>query len=508
VNKQKSQYVLDISGLNKTFGDFVANDDVRFNLKPGEIHCLLGENGAGKSTFAKCLYGAYRPDSGSIKINDIDVQFNSPKDAIHHGVGMVHQHFVLVPTLTVVENIVVGTEKKGISPGIREARSRIDELCRRFEVDLDPNALVSSLSVGEQQWVEILKTLFSGVDLLILDEPTAALTPQESEQLFSIIKRMTDDGTSVIFITHKLNEVMAVSDRVTIFRKGKVVGTVETATTDKMELAVLMVGRGVHFEVDKSHYQPGEPVLEIKDLRVSVASGRNVLKDVNLEVLSNEILGIAGVGGNGQMELFDTIVGVKPAISGSIILAEEDIISSSPMRIAEKGVATIPSDRLIQGLLLDFSVAENLILGSQRNSKFKKNSLLSDRLIRENAANLIKEYDVATIGPGQIAEHLSGGNLQKLILARELSREVKFVIANCPTRGLDVGAIEYVHQRLVSLRDQGKGVMLISEDLDEIFNLADRIAVIFQGEIMGTFRNGKVTREQVGLLMAGVREGI
>jgi simple sugar transport system ATP-binding protein len=319
---------------------------------------------------------------------------------------------------------------------------------------------------------------------------------------------MTEDGTSVIFITHKLNEVIAVSDRVTIFRKGKVVGTLNTADTDKMELAVLMVGRGVHFEVDKKTAQPGATVLQIKDLVVTNKSGRPILKDLSLEVLSNEILGIAGVGGNGQMELFDTIVGVKPSRSGSIILGAENITRFAPMRIAERGVASIPADRLVQGLLLEFSVAENLVLGSQRNKKYRKNTLMNERLIRNNAEELIKEYDVATTGPKQIAGRLSGGNLQKLILARELSREVKFVIANCPTRGLDVGAIEYVHQRLVGIRDQGKGVLLISDDLDEIFNLADRIAVIFQGEIMRVFKHGEITREQVGLLMAGVREGI
>ena len=505
-NNQPPSYVMEISNLTKTFGDFVANDGVRFNLKRSEIHCLLGENGAGKSTFAKCLYGAYRPDSGSIIINGKEVQFNSPRDAIHHGVGMVHQHFVLVPTLSVVENIVVGVEKTGISPGIREATVKINELCQKFNVQLDPKAIVSTLSVGEQQWVEILKTLFSGVDLLILDEPTASLTPQESEQLFSIIKKMTEDGTSVIFITHKLNEVMAVSNRVTIFRKSKVVGTIDTSATTKMELAVLMVGRGVHFEVEKNPYDPGDPVLQITDLVVTVDSRRPVIKGLSLDVKRKEILGIAGVGGNGQMELFDAIVGVRKAEQGSIRLAGDEITRSSPTRIADKGLASIPADRLIQGLLLEFTVSENLILGSHRDKKFQRFSLLSEQFINGNAEELIKDYEIATTGPNQIADRLSGGNLQKLILARELSQNIICLIANCPTRGLDVGAIEYVHHRLVELRDQGKGVLLISEDLDEIFNLSDRIAVLFRGELMGVYNSMDVTREKVGLLMAGVRD--
>lgn len=498
--------ILEVRGLYKIFGDFVANHDIGFDLKQGEIHCLLGENGAGKSTFAKCLYGAYRPDSGTIEVNCNEVHFHSPRDAIHHGIGMVHQHFVLVPTLSVVENIVVGVEKPGISTGLKEAAVKIEELCAKFGVELDPYAIVSTLSVGEQQWVEILKTLFSGVEILILDEPTAALTPQESEQLFSIIKQMTADGTSVIFITHKLNEVMAVSDRTTIFRKSKMIGTVNTAETNKKELAALMVGRGVHFEVEKDTLEAGETILKIDDLRILNDKKREALKGINLEVRKNEILGIAGVGGNGQVELFDALVGVNSAASGQIQLAGENITNLKPQKIADKGLASIPSDRLVQGLLLEFTVAENLMLGSQWKAPFNNNLILSDKQIETNAVNKIAEYDIATSGPEQMAGQLSGGNLQKIILARELSRDIQCVIANCPTRGLDVGAIEYVHKRLVELRDEGIGVLLISEDLDEIFNVADRIAVIFHGEIMGEFQTSEVSREQIGLLMAGVKE--
>ncbi len=498
--------VLEVKNLEKTFGDFVANDHISFELRKGEIHCLLGENGAGKSTFAKCLYGAYSADSGSIKIGNKEVRFSSPRDAIHFGIGMVHQHFVLVPTMTVVENIIVGVEKTGISIGIKEATKKVIGLCEKFGVDLDPGAVVSTLSVGKQQWVEILKTLFSGVEILILDEPTASLTPQESEQLFKVIKLMTEEGTSVIFITHKLNEVMAVSDRTTIFRKGRVVGTVATSTITKMELASMMVGRSVHLEVERAASSPGEAILEICDLRKEDEHKCSLLNGINLIIRTKEILGIAGVGGNGQVELFDILVGVKRATKGSIRLAGEEITNLSPEKIAQKGLASIPADRMNQGLLLEFSVEENLLLGSQRIPPFESNWILQKDLIRSNALALIKEYEIDTTGPTQVASRLSGGNLQKVILARELSRKIKCLVANCPTRGLDVGAIEYVHKRLVELRDDGIGVLLISEDLDEIFNVADRIAVIFRGEIMGTFPVGGVSREEVGLLMAGANE--
>lgn len=503
---QDSSIVLEVRNLSKAFGSFIANNHINFNLRRGEIHSLLGENGAGKSTFAKCLYGAYQQDAGKVEVNCKEVSFTSPKDSIHHGIGMVHQHFVLVPTMTVVENIVVGVEKSGISPGIKKATEKVRQLCEEFKVDIDPYALVADLAVGQQQWVEIMKTMFSGVEILILDEPTAALTPQESEQLFSIINQMTKDGTSVIFITHKLNEVLDVSDRTTIFRKGKVVGTVETSKTNKMELATMMVGRGVHFEVEKEDTEPGKPILEVRDLHVLNRNKRDVINSMNLCVREREILGIAGVGGNGQNELFDVIVGLQPAFAGDIYLDGENITNYKPTRIMEQGLASIPADRMTQGLLLEFSVAENLMLGSHWKSPYVSGFIFEDQKIYDQAENLIEEYAIATSGPKQITSRLSGGNLQKLILARELSRDIRCVVAHCPTRGLDVGAIEYVHSRLVELRDEGIGIMLISEDLDEIFNVADRIAVIYRGQIMGEFLTGNTTREQIGLLMAGVKE--
>lgn len=500
--------ILEVTQLSKSFGTFIANDHIDFTLRSGEIHCLLGENGAGKSTFAKCLYGAYQQDAGRVSVNCCDVSFNSPKDAIHHGIGMVHQHFVLVPTMTVVENIIVGVEKAGISPGFREATERVVELCGEFKVDIDPHALVSDLAVGQQQWVEILKTLFSGVEILILDEPTAALTPQESDQLFSIVKQMTKKGTSVIFITHKLHEVLDLSDRATIFRKGKVVGTVKTSETNKMELATLMVGRGVTFKVEKDELDPGTPILEIRDLHMAGRGGRDVLNGIDLVVRENEILGIAGVGGNGQNEIFDAIVGTRKSRQGEIFLDNRPITNLDPTAIMERGIASIPADRMNQGLLLDFSVAENLMLGSHRKAPYFNGLYLQDRNIITRAEEMIREYSVSTSGPKQISSRLSGGNLQKLILARELSRNVRCVIADCPTRGLDVGAIEYIYQRLVELRDEGIGVLLISEDLDEIFNVADRIAVLHKGQIMGDIPTRDANREQIGLLMAGVREEV
>ena len=498
--------ILEVRNLTKSFGDFVANKNIKFDLKRGEIHCLLGENGAGKSTFAKCLYGAYREDSGVIKVNGKKVVFNSPRDAISLGIGMVHQHFVLVPTMSVLENIIVGVKKPGISIGKQDARIRVSELCEKFKIDLDLNSRVEDLSIGQQQWVEILKTVYCGVEILILDEPTATLTPQESDQLFNIIKLMTKDGTSVIFITHKLNEVIKVSDRTTIFRKGKVVGTVRTEDTDKMELAVLMVGRGVHFEVDKKELDPQETILEIRDLCVLSQSERKDLNGINLSVRKNEILGIAGVGGNGQNALFDAIVGIRQVETGEIVLCGKEIQNQPPIKVLHDGLASIPSDRMTQGLLLNFTVAENLIVGQHWDKPFFSGLFFDQQKINSNAVELIEEYDIATTGPYQMTSRLSGGNLQKIILARELSRKIKCVITYCPTRGLDVGAIEYVHERLVSLRDQGVGVLLISEDLDEIFNVADRIAVIFQGEIMADFPTNQINREQVGLLMAGVVE--
>jgi simple sugar transport system ATP-binding protein len=491
---------------SKHFPQVVANDDISFNIRHGEVHCLLGENGAGKTTLAECLYGFYKPTSGTIYLDGKALSLNSPKDAIDAGIGMVHQHFVLAEPMTVVENIIVGTEIKGISLNLDRAAEKIKNLCQKYGVDLDPFAVVSELSVGQQQWVEILKALYSGVKLLILDEPTAVLTPQETENLFLIIRKMTQEGFSILLITHKLHEVMRVSDRVTVLRKGKWVATVNTNEVTKEELTRMMVGRYVAFKVEKENLKPGKPVLEIKDVYFEKKDCLESLCGFSLTVREHEIMGLAGVAGNGQKELFDVIVGVETVKDGQILLAGEDITNNTPLETSMKGLASIPQDRIHQGLLMNFTVEENLILGLQRTPAFNHYGFLNQPSIANFAQDSIQNYDIATPSPSQIAKVLSGGNLQKIILARELSQKPKCVIASSPTRGLDVGAMKFVHNRLVELRQEGVGVLLISEDLDEIFNVSDRIAVIFRGSVMGIFDINEVDMEKIGLLMAGVQE--
>ena len=505
-NLEKLHPVIRFEHHSKHFPQVVANDDISFEIRHSEVHCLLGENGAGKTTLAECLYGFYKPTAGKIFFEGEELSLNSPRDAIDAGIGMVHQHFVLAEPMTVVENIIVGTEIKGISLNLQHAAEKIKDICKKYGVDLDPFAVVSELSVGQQQWVEILKALYSGVKLLILDEPTAVLTPQETEKLFQIIRQMTREGFSILMITHKLHEVMRVSDRVTVLRKGKWVATVNTNQVTKEELTRMMVGRYVAFKIEKEAIKPGKPVLEIKDVYFKKNDHLDALCGVSLTLNEYEILGLAGVAGNGQKELFDVIVGVDSVNEGQILLSGEDITNNTPIETSIKGIASIPQDRIHQGLLMEFTVAENLILGLQRRPAFKKNGFLDKHSIEEFAEESIQNYEIATPSPFQIARVLSGGNLQKIILARELSQKPKCVIASSPTRGLDVGAMKFVHNRLVELRGQGVGVLLISEDLDEIFNVSDRIAVIFRGKIMGVFDIDKINTEKVGLLMAGVQE--
>jgi simple sugar transport system ATP-binding protein len=500
--------VLRVERLTKAFPQTLAVDDVSFDLRRGEVHCLLGENGAGKSTFAECLYGAYRPDSGHIFVAGRPVHFGSPRDAIRHGLGMVHQHFVLVPSLTVTENVIAGVAAPGLFLDLEAAGRQTREQCQNYDVDLEPSAVVAQLSVGQQQWVEILKALYVGARILILDEPTAVLTPQETDRLFAVLKRMTAEGLSIILITHKLDEVMAVSDRVTVFRQGKHIATLPTAQTSKAELARLMVGRDVIFRVDKEQVATGEPVLEVENLRALKDNQREALRGVTFRVHQGEIFGLAGVAGNGQKELFDILVGVGQPSAGSVRLDGRLVAGHSPQDAARLGLASIPQDRITQGLLMDHSVSENLILGLQRDRPFRAWAFMNMRQVMQFARQAITEYAIAAASPRLRIRVLSGGNLQKVILARELSRRVKCVLASSPTRGLDVGATEFVHRRLVALRQGGAGVLLISEDLDEVLNLADRVAVMFQGQIMGVFGAGEVKREQIGLLMAGVREAV
>jgi simple sugar transport system ATP-binding protein len=496
--------LLSIRNHTKRFGALTANSDISFDIRYGETHCLLGENGAGKSTLAECLYGTYKPDGGEILYKGKRISFNSPRDAIKAGIGMVHQHFVLVPPMTVLENVIAGTDIPGITLKMKQGYEKLDLLCKKFDINLDLNAKVSQLSVGEQQWVEILKALYVGVELLILDEPTAVLTPKETEKLFSILSAMRNNGISIILITHKLREVMAISDNVTVLRKGKHIATVETSSMNMEELATLMVGREVIFRLEKSNVPNGEVVLEVDGLTAKNNGGHDSLHNISFKVHKHEILGIAGVAGNGQQELFDCIVGAGNQTSGKICLEGKDISHLHPKQIIDLGIASIPPDRIKEGLLMDFKIEENLILGRQTDKKFCHGSILDKKNINNFAIESIRNYDIAVLSPTQKTRLLSGGNLQKIILARELSQNPKFVIASSPTRGLDIGATEYIHKRLLELRDEGVGILLVSEDLDEIFNLSDKIAVIYRGNIIGTVPAERSYFSSIGLMMAGI----
>ena len=501
-----SNTLLQVEKLTKRFPTVLANDAVSFDVSRGEVHCLLGENGAGKSTLAECLYGTYQPTEGEIRFRGKVVKLKTPRDAIRCGIGMVHQHFVLAQPMTVLDNIVLGTDETGILLKTAAAEEKIRKLCAAYEIDMDLQSKIQDISVSKQQWVEILKALYVGVDLLILDEPTAVLTPQEIESLFATLRKMTEDGLSVILITHKFSEVLSVSDRITVLRKGKLIGTVNTKDIEAPELARMMVGRDVAFRVDKPDVQPGKAVLQLEHVSLKGSASRQKLDDVNLEIKCCEVLGVAGVGGNGQRSLFDVIVGVTRPDTGCIKLEGRDVTDLSVQNRMDQGIAGIPEDRIKQALPMDFPIKESMVLGRQSKPPFCKNGFMSRKAINEFAEKAIADYEIAVTSGDIRTATLSGGNLQKVILARELSMNPHFVIASQPTRGLDVGAIEYVHNRLLELRSEQVGIMLISEDLDEIFNLSDRIAVIYKGRIMGVYNVDEISREKVGLLMAGIEE--
>jgi ABC-type uncharacterized transport system ATPase subunit len=503
---QADDLILQTRALTKRFGSVLANDQISLDVRKGEIHCLLGENGAGKTTLAECLYGFYQPDAGEIRFKGEPVEIDSPSDAIRLGIGMVHQHFVLVRPLTVLENIVVGTESAAPILDMGPAQHRLERLCSEYGLSMDLDAKIWQLSVGQQQWVEILKALFVGIDLLILDEPTAVLTPQEANNLFAILNRMKSEGLSIIFITHKLREVMQVSDQVTVLRKGRKVATVPTGQVTRSELAEMMVGREVIFRVTKEVARSGPAILEIEDLVAQDDREQTALRGISLTVRKGEIVGVAGVSGNGQRELFEAIIGVREGLRGRIALAGEDITHLSPRQIAVRGVAHIPEDRLSEGLVPDFSVAENLMLGLHQDHFFRGGLYLDQREVHGFAQECIDDFGIVTPSQKQRTRNLSGGNLQRVILARELARDPKCLVANQPTRGLDVGAIEYVHRRLIERRDDGVAVLLFSEDLDEILDLSDRVLVIFKGQIVGELDPKTASREQIGLLMAGITE--
>lgn len=497
-------YALEVRNITKRFPGVLANDRVNLKLKKGEIHALLGENGAGKSTLMNIIYGLYSPDEGEIYINGQLSKIANPHDAIHKGIGMVHQHFMLVPVFTVVENIILGSEvTRGPSLDLRTARQQIRELSQRYGLEVDPDALVEDLPVGIQQRVEILKALYRDAKILVLDEPTAVLTPQEAEDLFKIMRQLTARGVSIIFISHKLKEVLAISNEVTVMRRGRVVGTTTPAETDENGLAAMMVGREVLLTVDKKPAQPKEVVFSVSGLRVKDERGVEAVKNISFEVRAGEILGIAGVQGNGQTELAEALTGLRAFESGQITLSGEVIPPINPRYLIEAGMAHIPEDRQKHGLVLPYAVADNEVLCTYYIPPYAKGIQRNDKAILANAKELIKRFDIRTPGPNVPAGNLSGGNQQKVIVAREFTRPVKFLIANQPTRGLDVGSIEYIHKQIIEMRDRGIGVIVISAELDEIMSLADRIAVMFHGEIVGILDPETVTREELGLYMAG-----
>jgi simple sugar transport system ATP-binding protein len=499
--------LLRVENLTKRFARVVANDRITFAVAAGEIHCLFGENGAGKSTLSACIYGYHQPDSGRILYRGKEVQLSSPSDAIRIGIGMVHQHFVLVEAFTVLENIIVGTQESGLRLRDQEARKKIRDICNSYEIDLNLDAYIWELAVGQQQWVEILKALYLGAELLILDEPTAVLTPQESDRLFRIIRQMCAQHLSVILISHKLNEILQ-SDRVTVLRKGQVVGTMTTADTTPEALTTMMVGREVDLSIDKPERPPGRPVLEVKGIGAIGEWGERVLEDVSFSVAEHEILGLAGVAGNGQKQLFEVLMGLRPASEGEILLKEERMTNLTPRMALDRGVGYIPDDRFREGLVSDFSVAENLILGWQYSADYRRGPFLDGERNKRLAEQQIDRFQIATPSPDVATNTLSGGNAQRIILAREFLHANCLILANQPTRGLDVGVIEYVYENLLRKRDEGFAIVLASEELEDLFNLSNRIAVFFKGRIMAILDPKTASIEQVGLLMAGHEGGV
>ena len=494
---------LEIRGLTKRFGSFVANDDISLTIEPGEIHCLLGENGAGKSTLMNMLYGLLEPTAGEILLDGEPITFASPGDAIAAGIGMVHQHFMLVPPFTVAENVMLGREQtRGLGVLDRDkAADHVRELSERYRLAVDPNIRVEDLPVGVQQRVEIIKALTNEAEVLILDEPTAVLTPQEIDELMDIMRSLKEQGTSIVFITHKLREVKAIGDRITVIRRGKVVGTAppETSETD---LAEMMVGRAVKLKVDKAEPRVGKTVMEAKNISVIDTRGHMVVKDVSFEARAGEILGIAGVQGNGQTELIKSLLGVIKPDAGEILVEGRDISKHGPRESLATGIGYIPEDRSHDGYVGPFSVRENLVLDLYRNDAFSRGLALRLDAIERNADARIEEFDIRTEDMNSPVSSLSGGNQQKVVVARELSRPLKVLVASQPTRGVDVGSIEFIHKRIIEERDSGTAIVIVSTELDEIFALADRIAVMYDGRIVGIV-GPDIAREDIGLMMAG-----
>lgn len=496
--------VLEARGVVKRFGPLIANAGVDLTLRRGEILCLLGENGAGKSTLCNVLYGLYHPDDGELRVHGRPVRFGSSADAIASGIGMVHQHFQLISVLTVAENVVLGKEQRhGPFLDRVHARRQVTELAQGYGLAVDPDARIADLSVGAQQRVELLKALYRDAEILLLDEPTAVLTPQEVTEFFGVVRGLVDAGKSVVFITHKLKEVLAVADTVTVLRGGRVVGSVPAAEATEQSLATLMVGREVVFEVEKGPAHPGETVLEVGDLEVADDRGHVSVSGLSLSVRAGEILGIAGVEGNGQRELVEALAGMRPALAGQVRVDGRDMVGKSPREVEELGVGHIPEDRSKHGLVASYPITDNLVLNRYSRPPFSRRLVMNRRALAAHARELVARFDVRTPGVDVPVATLSGGNQQKLVVARELAGRLRLLLVAQPTRGLDVGSIEFIHRQLIARRDEGTAILLVSAELDEILALSDRIGVLYRGRLAAVLDRADATRERLGLLMAG-----
>ncbi|TCI23155.1 ABC transporter ATP-binding protein [Exiguobacterium sp. SL-10] len=503
------EYVIEMLNIRKEFGTFVANDNITLQLRKGEIHALLGENGAGKSTLMNVLFGLYQPEGGEIRVRGEKVNIENPNIANELGIGMVHQHFMLVEKFTVTENIILGLEpKSGLTVDRATARKKVMEISEQYGLRIDPDAKIEDISVGMQQRVEILKTLYRGAEILIFDEPTAVLTPQEIQELIQIMKRLIEEGKSIVLITHKLKEIMQVADRCTVIRRGRYIGTIDIdETVNEDRLAEMMVGREVNFDAEYSKADPQQVVLDVQKLVVKDSRGLAAVDGLDLQIRSGEILGIAGIDGNGQTELIEAISGLKKPESGKVLLNGKDVTGFTPRKVTESGVGHIPQDRHKHGLVLDYSIRDNMVLQTYYKEPFSKRGLMNYKAVAEKAKALIEKFDVRTPSVDVPARALSGGNQQKAIIAREVDRSPDLLIAAQPTRGLDVGAIEFIHEQLIKEREKGRAVLLISFELEEILHVADRVAVLYEGKIVGIRDPKETTEQELGFLMAGGKRG-
>ena len=501
--------ILELSYINKSFGHVQANKDISLTINKGTIHGIIGENGAGKSTLMSIVYGFYQADSGSIKINGNELRLKSPRDSIINGIGMVHQHFMLVENFSVLENIILGFEGEVVfGKKLKEAKKNLINLCETYKLNIDLDSIISDLSVGFRQRVEILKALYRGAEILILDEPTGVLTPQEVDELFKILRSLQQEGKTIVLITHKLNEIMDLTSDVTVMRQGEVVGHKKTQSTNKEELAEMMVGRNVLLRINKSQSKKGDVIFRVNNLQVKDDLDVMRVKNVNFEIHEGEILGLAGVTGNGQTELLEALSGIRKIESGEIQLFNETISNQNnflnPKELKEKGLAHVPEDRQRMGLITNFKAKENLIFGYHHQRPFSKASILVEKKIYEHSKKIMSDYDVRPQSPDLITSNFSGGNQQKIILSRELNKNPKVLLVGQPTRGIDIGAIEFIHQRLIDMRNKGVAILLVSVELEEVLSLSDRIVVMFDGKIVGEKINQDVTEREIGLLMAGI----